>query len=350
MAIIVMSVLGTVVAWEVLAARGRLTPPLNAVLGATTAVMSVLFLATWLRLLPQRAIEMACLVYAVGVCAACMTLSLYSQQYSGDFDLQPLYLWIPVLYVLAFTLTDHRTGAAISLAIMLLFVGISVPYLVHDIGGTFGNYTVQLHIVSAALIAALYFFSSYQQQLRVAQVAVDELGRLSNTDELTKLSNRRNMAATIDIELARRARDGRGFALVLFDVDHFKEINDELGHRAGDQALVAVANCATEMFRGVGTLGRWGGDEFVALVRGLTAADAAHMADALCTHIASEPMPAGRPLTISCGVTLATPHDTLDSLLQRVDAALYAAKRAGRNRAESMLEPMPLELPELPAR
>lgn len=350
MAIIVMAVLATVIAWQVLGAREPLSPVMTGVFAVTTAVLSVLFIAAWLRLLPQHAIEMACMVYAVVVCAVSMWVGLYSPRYGAGFDLHPLYLWVPVIYVFAFTLNHHRTGLRVSLAFMLMFIVISLPYLVHDIGGRYGNDTLQLHVVSAALIAALYFFSSYQQRLRVAQVTVEELGRLSNTDELTKLCNRRNMAGAIDAELARCAGGGDGFALLLFDIDHFKDVNDQLGHLAGDRALVAVAGCATELFRGLGTLGRWGGDEFVALVRGMSATDATHMADALCTHIGSEPMPCGTTITVSCGVTVATAHDSVDSLLQRVDAALYAAKRAGRNRARTVLEPVALELPQFASR
>jgi diguanylate cyclase (GGDEF)-like protein len=125
---------------------------------------------------------------------------------------------------------------------------------------------------------------------------------------------------------------------MLFDIDHFKVINDRLGHGAGDAALVTLAERATEMFRGMGELGRWGGDEFVALVRNVDPEDASRMADALCVHVASEPLPGGAPMTISCGVTAVRRGDSTDSLLQRADAALYAAKRAGSNRVESIVE------------
>lgn len=174
--------------------------------------------------------------------------------------------------------------------------------------------------------------------MRLAEATVGQLSQLSNTDALTRLSNRRGMASAIDAELVRYAEQGNTFAVMLFDIDHFKVINDRLGHGAGDAALVMLAERATEMFRGMGELGRWGGDEFVALVRNVDPEDASRMADALCVHVASEPLPGGAPMTISCGVAAVRRGDSIDSLLQRADAALYAAKRAGRNRVESILE------------
>lgn len=337
LAIIAMSVLGTVVGWYIQQARGVMSPPLRVVLAGSTVVLSGLFVAAWVRALPQRAIELCCLLYAVIVCAVCMALGLYSTRYRSSFDLQPLYLWIPIGYVFSFTLTNYRVGLMVSLAIMLVFVGVSAPYLIHDISGPDANFTVQLHVMSGALIATLYFFSRYQYRLRQVQATVGQLSQLSNTDDLTQLSNRRRMAAELDAELAR-GETGRGdFAVFLFDVDHFKAVNDQFGHAVGDDVLMKLGARASRLFRGCGELGRWGGDEFVALVRDVEFEDAARMANALCTLVAAEPLHARHALTISCGVTMARPDDSLDSLLQRADAALYAAKHAGRNRAECVV-------------
>lgn len=336
--IIAMSVLGTLAAWYILSTRGLVSPVLQLVFVSGVIVLPLLFLVAWLRLLPQRVVEIACLLYAAIMCVGCMVLKMYSPVYGADIDLQPLYLWIPVLYVFAFTLTDHRTGLVISVGFMLLFVIVSMPFLVRDAGASAANFTLQLHVVSVAFISALYFFSSYQQRLSQAQVKVSQLARLSNTDDLTRLSNRRHMAAAFDAALADLARGGGRFAVMLFDVDHFKAINDRLGHAAGDAALVALAEYASEVFRGVGVMGRWGGDEFVALVWNIGHEDAVRMAQALGTHVASESLPGGESITISCGVTAAVQGDDVDSLLRRADAALYAAKRGGRNRVECVLD------------
>lgn len=336
MAIIVLALLSTASAWGIMGARGLLSPVLRGMFATCSLVLVALFVVAWRRWLPPRALGLGCLLFAVTVCALCMALRMYSPRYGAALDLQPLYLWIPVLYVFAFTLTGHKTSLAISLAVMALFALISLPYLVHDIDAPYANFTLQLHIVSAVLIAALYFFSSYQRRLQLAELTVDHLAELSNTDELTKLCNRRGMATLLEVELAHlRERSGM-FAVLVFDIDHFKAINDRFGHGAGDDVLVSLAERAVQVFRGMDTLARWGGDEFVALVRNVDLAEALHIAGALCRHVATESMDGGQVMTISCGATMALDDDNVDSLMQRADAALYAAKRAGRNRAEGV--------------
>lgn len=330
------SLLATLLAWYFETLQGVSSPIWFAVQAITTAVLVVLLAVTWFKLLPQRVVELGCLVCIVCVCAACMAIGMYVYGQDAGTYLQPLYLWIPLVYVFAFMLVSHRAGLVLSALIFVLFLAISVPYILEDLHGRYVNFTVQLHIASAVMIAMLYFFSSFQQRLRLAEAAVGKLAQMSTTDDLTQLPNRRHMATALEDGLAELKRGGDGFAVVLFDIDQFKSINDQFGHGVGDAALVTLAARASEVFRGLGELGRWGGDEFVALVRNIDLGDATRMAGALCVHVAAEPMRGGRSLTISCGVTVATPDDSIDSLLQRADAALYSAKHAGRNRVESL--------------
>lgn len=334
--VIAIGIVATAGGWYVQAAHAQLSSVMIGIQVVTLAVLAVLFVAAWFKWLPQRALELCCLLYIVGVCVACMALGMYSARYGVGIHFDVLYMWIPLIYLFAFMQTDHKAGLLLSLGIMALFVGVSLPYITRDLGGEFVNVTVQLYVVSACMIVMLYFFSSYQHRLRLAEAAVGKLSQISTTDALTQLSNRRHMAALLRDALLGMRRGGGAFAVLLFDIDKFKAINDQFGHGVGDAALVALAARATEVCRGVGELGRWGGDEFVALVRGIDLADATRMAGALCVHVAAEPTRSGRALTISCGVTVAARDDSVDSLLQRADAALYAAKHAGRNRVESI--------------
>lgn len=343
--VIVAGLLATVIGWYVMGLHAPMTAPLDVVQGVTTLVLLVLLVVVWRRWLPQRVVELCCLLYLVGVCLVCMALRMYVVRDSAGIELQYIYLWIPLVYVFAFMLTSHKAGLALSLGIFALFVVVSLPYLVVNLGGTYANMTVQLHLISAVIITALYFFSGYQYRLHLAEVDVDRFARLSSTDDLTRLPNRRRMAEAIETELGRSVQQGSGLALLLFDIDHFKAINDRLGHSGGDQALAAVAAEADELFRGLGLVGRWGGDEFVALVHGTDAGAAARMAEALCAHIGSETLAGGERITVSCGVVPACADDNIDSLLQRADAALYAAKRGGRNRVESFVDAGPNGLP-----
>jgi diguanylate cyclase len=341
MTILALSWVSSGAAWALMESRGLSSPVLRGVFGLNMVFHPAMFVVVWKRLLAPRIVDMACLLFAAGLCAACMALRLYSPAYGASIDLQPLYLWIPVIYVFVFTLAGHRSSLKISLAILALFVSISLPYLMADVHQPFGNFTIQLHMVSAVLVAALYFFSSYQQRFQIAQLTADELARLANTDDLTQLANRRRVAEVIESELQRFTRYGHVFSIVLIDVDHFKAVNDRFGHSVGDKTLVALAPKIMAVLRDVDTLGRWGGEEFVVILPETGFEETLHKATALCGHVAATPLVGEQAVTISAGVTSVGAGDTADTLLQRADAALYAAKRGGRNRAEGVVGKWP---------
>jgi len=335
LAIFVLGWVGTVLAWMVIESRGASSPVLRAVFAANVVFHPLMAAMVCWRLLPERLVDLGCLLFAAGICAACMVLRLYFPAYGGRIDLEPLYLWIPVIYVFAFTVAGHKSSLALSLGIMALFFLISLPYLLHSSSERFVNLTIQLHAVSAVLVAALHFFSGYQQRLQKVQLTMDELAVLSHTDELTRLPNRRRISQVVGYELLRFERYGRGFALIMIDIDHFKDVNDRLGHQAGDRVLKALALRARQTLRDGDTLGRWGGEEFVIVLPEAGLDDALRKARALCTHVARTPLIDDLVITISCGVASITPADTAESLFHRADTALYTAKQRGRNRAES---------------
>jgi diguanylate cyclase (GGDEF)-like protein len=334
MVILALSWLSTLIAWILMEQRGASSPALRDVFVANIVFHPVMFLIIRKRLLPQRIVDLACLLFGAGICAGCMALALYFPVYGASIDLKPLYLWIPVIYVFAFTLTGHKTSLAISLAMLALFFMISLPYLLRHAAQPDGNFTIQMLLVSAVLIAALHFLSSYQRRLQVTQMTVDELAHLANTDELTRLPNRRLLAERVESELVRFARYGRAFTVILLDIDHFKSVNDRFGHPIGDRVLVALTARVQKSLREVDTLGRWGGEEFIIILPEVGLDEGLHKAEALCASVAIQALFGDHAITISCGVADVRPGDTADSLFHRADAALYVAKRRGRNRAE----------------
>jgi len=338
MTILALSWVASGVAWTLMEIHGQSSVVLRGVFGLNLLFHPVMFVIAWRRLLSLHVVEMACLLFASGICALCMALRLYSPAHGASIDLQPLYLWIPVIYVFAFTLPNHRTSLRMSLAILAVFVAISLPYLARSLNQPHVNFTIQMLTVSAVLIAALYFFSSHLHRLRLAELTVGELARLANTDELTKLANRRRMTEVIAHEMGRFARYGHAFSIILFDIDHFKTVNDRFGHGVGDDTLVALAARTMDVLREVDTLGRWGGEEFVVILPETGFEETLRKAAALCVHVAAVPLVGEYAVTISCGVTCVCAGDTADSLLQRADSALYDAKRRGRNRAEGVLD------------
>lgn len=164
------------------------------------------------------------------------------------------------------------------------------------------------------------------------QVANTELSRLATTDPLTGTWNRRHFEEAAVLEAERAQRYAVPLSLLLFDVDHFKAINDHYGHQVGDQVLVTLADAVQAHLRAMDLLARWGGEEFVILVPHCSAAEAVRVADKLRLLVAELPFPVVGQVTVSFGAGQLGPEETLDAWIKRVDDALYAAKDGGRNR------------------
>ncbi len=158
------------------------------------------------------------------------------------------------------------------------------------------------------------------------------LEHLAHTDPLTGTWNRYRVEQQIDAEIAAAERYDRRCALLLFDVDHFKQINDCYGHEAGDRVLTALAAQVQRMLRGSDYLGRWGGEEFVVLATNSDADAAGFLGERLRQSVAGMEIPGTQPVTVSVGVTTWHPGDNRRSMVARADQAMYRAKREGRNR------------------
>jgi diguanylate cyclase (GGDEF)-like protein len=164
----------------------------------------------------------------------------------------------------------------------------------------------------------------------------DDLARLAMRDPLTGVYNRRTLASLAERAIDAATRDNIPLALLAVDVDHFKRVNDQLGHDVGDDALCALVALMEESLKPDQTLSRIGGEEFAVLLPNNSEADACLVAERLRRHVERTPVLIdGRPLQlrVSIGVAALTPvMDDLGALLRDADRALYSAKRAGRNR------------------
>jgi diguanylate cyclase (GGDEF)-like protein len=175
--------------------------------------------------------------------------------------------------------------------------------------------------------------------------ANDELRRLSYTDPLTGLGNRRRLFETLDLHWRDAARKRSSLALLLIDLDHFKRFNDAHGHLAGDARLQQVARIVQSMLPIGASAARYGGEELCVLLPGHDNAAAMRVAERMRNAIAVLPADAALPeiegitVTASIGVAACIPglEQRPDVLIARADRALYAAKAAGRNRVELAL-------------
>jgi len=180
--------------------------------------------------------------------------------------------------------------------------------------------------------------------IEIEQLQAD-LARLAMIDSLTAILNRRAFMLEYERELSRCVRENTGLALAIFDLDHFKEVNDTHGHLVGDQVLRQVADTLRASLRGHDVLGRYGGEEFALLMPGADMPAAIAATERARLAVGERPIQAGAlsiVVTVSAGVA-AYGDDCSDweSLLRSADTALYEAKRLGRNRVVAAHGPPP---------
>ena len=175
-------------------------------------------------------------------------------------------------------------------------------------------------------------FVSTLRDVSVQKRQQRELERLARTDSLTQLGNRHVLQEALTREAARRSNDGQQLALVLLDLDLFKQVNDAFGHPAGDAVLIDVARRLERTVRAGEVLARVGGEEFAWLLPACDAEEAVAAADRARAAIASEPFGRAGKLTVSAGVGLVSTPSDGDALYRMADRALYEAKQSGRNR------------------
>ena len=185
-----------------------------------------------------------------------------------------------------------------------------------------------LALAGLVIIAFGARLSESRDKLHVQARQLDQLARI---DLLTGLSNRRDLTEKLETTLADARTRGAPLTVLMLDLDHFKQINDALGHDAGDAVLVSVAQSMRGLIRIGDTVGRWGGEEFLAILPDADAAAALLVAQRMRTEIElHQPLVNGARVTVTVGGAVWT-SGTLADLISRADAALYMGKRAGRN-------------------
>lgn len=190
------------------------------------------------------------------------------------------------------------------------------------------DYTLAMW-VAAVLLAVLATSVWWMRRLKALN---DRFKAMAQTDPLTGLLNRNGLFHSFESDLKRALRYGRPLSVIMLDIDHFKRINDELGHLMGDKVLADVGRLITQVTRHVDTVCRWGGEEFVVICHETPLDQAQQLAERVLQLARTHAFVSQRPLTLSAGVTSVLPGDTPDRMVQRADMALYQAKRSGRDR------------------
>jgi len=179
--------------------------------------------------------------------------------------------------------------------------------------------------------------SEHERELMEINALLDsrsqQLEQRAKTDPLTGALNRDGIEEAVKLGLEEWRQAHKPLSVIMFDLDHFKQINDRCGHGLGDRVLSTVSSLVHENVRATDRLARWGGEEFVLVCRDTSLSNAHRTAEKLCTLIASHEFgdTQGLPVSASFGVVSLRRHESLDQLFERVDRALYQAKDRGRN-------------------
>jgi diguanylate cyclase (GGDEF)-like protein len=227
-------------------------------------------------------------------------------------------LWTFPIVLFCYFLLPRRAALICSLGVVLLFTALVYRYVGLETAPRFFG----------ALLASTMMINVVLGILNELQ---DALVQQANTDALTGAFNRRFLDPCVAELIERRRRHGAPASLLLIDIDHFKRINDRLGHHSCDEVLRALVRAVSASKRSLDRLFRCGGEEFVLLLPDTASADALVVAERLRTLVQATPM-IDQPVTVSIGVAGLNDAQTQDDWMRCADGALYAAKNAGRNR------------------
>ena len=261
------------------------------------------------------------LLSVAGLLAVLLT-ALFDYATGPELSVNIFYL-IPVAACAWWGGFSHGTLLALAGAVAWCFVdALENPMLAAPVGLWNGVVRFGTLVITSSLVARLH-------------VGILRERLLARTDPLTGAANGRTFYEAVAIESERASRTGRPLTLAYLDLDNFKQINDRLGHAAGDAALVDMVRLARPGLRSADVLARLGGDEFAILLPETNAEGAVTLLSRVQGMLVKEMARAGRPVTVSIGaVTFAKPLWDVDLMVQQVDGLMYAAKRRGKNRIE----------------
>lgn len=184
------------------------------------------------------------------------------------------------------------------------------------------------------IAGAVEIFSDNSRQRAVRERA-RELAEVAFLDPASQVGNRRYLEQQLAHQLKQYSECDTPFGIILGDLDRFKHINDTYGHVAGDAALVTVARTLSNCLRASDVIGRWGGDEFLAVLPGITRQALARTSEKFRGLVAQSTVPLNEKhirVTISVGGAMVAPGDSVESLVNKADQRMYASKHSGRNR------------------
>ncbi|GAA4007463.1 hypothetical protein GCM10022631_19230 [Deinococcus rubellus] len=330
--------LGVGVIVIVLSTQLRSPSPDYVQVGMVLAQLPLCIWATWWLLRGKPLVVAERVVFAVNALITLFQLLLTLTNDSAQvvWLASSAYWLLTTLAILAFLIFENRQALLFSAGMYLL--GVLAPWaaLLWK-GQAFSSFAnlLRVQLSCGVVLVLLSVLAWYRERFAAERGERLSMEQLANTDMLTGLPNRRALYSEIEW-LISEARTGVGGCLILLDIDHFKRINDAFGHNVGDEVLIRLSELLRTHLKDEGTVGRWGGEEFLITLPGLSPELVEQLAEQLRRKLEEQIFSHGQGVTASFGLTCCAAGDDLQSCTTRADRALYAAKKAGRNRVVSL--------------
>ena len=279
----------------------------------------------------SRWIEIALIVTASVAMAGSLLYGAFGpDQGNATAELIRQGIWLPVLYGIGFLVLPPRAGSVAAWALWGFHVLASSSHLLNPQGHSPAEITTMTEtlVVNAVVILVL---SGVARVIRASERRAAGLEIAANTDTLTRIANRRSGEQRLEDEVERSIRYGRPLAVVLFDLDLFKRVNDTYGHDVGDEVLRQVPEALAPRSRESDLLVRWGGEEFLVIAPEMELDQATRMTERFRALIEEHDFGIGWQVTASFGVAQRDGMESGADMVRRADEAMYAAKRNGRN-------------------
>ena len=299
------------------------------------AMDGLAFLVSLILLLYLRRQEKATFIYWLIVISIIVLCSVTTYLGRGDIS---LFFWAFVLPAVSFSILGDKKGLVFCLGYFFLniFLMTAPENLFHS--QRYSRFVVaRSGIVYLILTFMIYYYESSQQMLiKYIQQEKDKFENASKHDALTGLSNRRDVIEKIEDEQERCLRKDRLFTLIMCDIDHFKQINDNFGHDSGDYVLKMIARLLRDQVRGVDCPSRWGGEEFLIMLAETDIEGGQKVAERIRKRIENTVFKYKEtkiPVTMTFGLSMYQGvNDNIEACIKRADNALYEGKNNGRNK------------------
>lgn len=272
--------------------------------------------------------------FDVPILIACGMLAIVPLLFISGGVLSQFAFFLPLFPVITAMLGDRKETIGIALIVVLLIAGMLFKADIIE------DFTGDKRAIDKTLSAGLWLILAtisgtcvgiiYQRRTRMLR---EQLESLAERDPLTGVLNRRGFYSRMTAELSRAIRDHQPLCLLLLDIDHFKRINDQFGHDAGDKCLVNVVNCLNRLLRKSDIISRFGGEEFIVVLPNSSLKMSTVLAERLRSCVAYH----GDPdfpvaITMTIGVAFFDGEESLNALIKRADVAMYEGKATGRNK------------------